>query len=482
MTAVKDQLTYGLLIGNRGFFPAHLCESARAVLLKIFANREEQIVTLSDQATQFGSIESVQDARLAADQLRAHRDQIDGIIVSLPNFGDERAVANTLRWAELDVPVLIHAFPEATGKMGLSDRRDSYCGKISLCNNLRQYGVKFTLTNEHVVDPESQSFQSDLDRFAGICRVVGALKHLRLGVIGARPAAFNTVRFSEKLLERSGISVETIDLSEIIHRATNLDDQEPGLDEKITEIESYLADNRTPPEAMLRMAKLGLVIDRWMDDQQLAASAVQCWTALEEIYGVVPCTLMSMMSDRLLPSACETDIMGAVSMLALSAAANAPAAIVDFNNNYQDQQDKCVLFHCSNFPRELLNLEPSGSLPGSLITYHDILSEGLGKDRSWGIIAGRLAAGPYTYCRISSDDLNGSIKAYAGQGSMTDDPLDTFGGFGVFEIPDLNGLMQFICRNGFEHHVSIALDHTASVLEEAFRNYLNWETYLHSGE
>ncbi len=478
---LNRQLTFGLIIGNRGFFPAHLCETARKQLLQLLDKNGCQVITLSPEETTYGSIESLEDARKCGDLFREHRDEIDGIIVSLPNFGDERAVANAIRWSGLDVPVLIHAYPDQEDKLDIQNRRDAFCGKISVCNNLHQYGIRYSLTSQHVLDPESAAFQAELDRFGGICRVVRALKNLRVGVIGARPAAFNTVRYSEKILEREGITVEPIDLSEILHRAGGVADDDPQYKEKARAITAYLPADETPPEPLARMAKLGVVIDNWVQDQDLSAVAIQCWTALEEIYGVVPCTLMSMLSNTFLPAACETDIMGVISMYALSAAAGRPSAIVDFNNNFGDDPDKCVVFHCSNLPKDLLVQDGKEGSPriSATITYHDILSGALGKDRSWGIIAGIFQPGPYSFCRISSDDFTGSLSAYVGEGSITKDQPITFGGYGVMQVPELQGLLHRICENGLEHHVSLVSGSAASILSEAFTKYRGWDVYHH---
>ncbi|MCS7261061.1 MAG: fucose isomerase, partial [Anaerolineae bacterium] len=343
----------GVIVGNRGFFPDHLCESGRRTILKVFAEEGIEAVALTPEDTPFGSVESLSDARKCADLFKQHRDRIDGVLVTLPNFGDERAVANALRWSGLDVPVLVHAFPDDADKMTVADRRDSFCGKMSVCNNLRQYGIKYSLTRLHTVDPESESFRTDLRRFVSVCRVVRGMRNIRVGVVGARPAAFNTVRFSEKLLERAGISVETLDLSEIIGRAERVKPGDARLKAKIDQIRNYVSTKGVPDAAIVKMAQFGVVLDEWVKEQQLVATAIQCWTALEEYYGVVPCTLMSIMSNALKPSACETDIAGAIGMYALALASGKPSALIDWNNNYGDDPDKGVIFHCSNLPIDI---------------------------------------------------------------------------------------------------------------------------------
>jgi L-fucose isomerase-like protein len=450
-------------------------------MLKLLEREGFKTVALAPEETPYGSVESLQDAHKYADLFRTHRDEIDGVIVTLPNFGDERAIANTLRWAELNVPVLIHAYPDNPDLMTITDRRDSFCGKMSACNNLRQYGIKYTLTSLHTVDPESDSFLRDLHNFAATCRVVRGLKHARVGVIGARPANFNTVRFSEKLFEHAGISVETIDLSEILGHIARLPDNHTTVKAKMEAILGYVPTQGVPSPSLLKMAKFGVIVDDWMQAKELTASAVQCWTALEEFYGVVPCTLMSMMSNSLMSSACETDIAGVIGMHALALASGKASAIVDWNNNYGGDPDKGVIFHCSNLPKDIFVDTTIAKENVPVMDYQEIIAGTVGKENTFGTVVGRVKAAPFTFCRVSTDDLAGKVVSYVGEGELTDDPLKTFGGFGVVRIPNLQKLLRYICENGYEHHVAINLSQTASAVEEALGKYLGWELYHHAG-
>lgn len=489
MKSATQPVTLGLIVGNRGFFPAHLAESGRKTILKVLEEEGFRVIALSPEETLYGSVVTHADAHKCADLFKRHREEIDGVLVTLPNFGEERAIADTLRWSGLDVPVLIQAFPDDPNKMTVADRRDSFCGKMSACNNLRQYGIKYSLTTLHTVDPESESFRQDLARFAGICRIVRGFKNARIGVIGARPAAFNTVRFSEKLLERSGISVETLDLSEVFGRIQRLDNEASIVKEKLAQIERYVQTAGVPQESLLRMAKFGAVVDEWMKETELTASAIQCWTAMEEYYGVVPCTLMSIMSDGLMPSACETDIAGTVAMMALAFASGKPSAIVDWNNNYGDDPDKAIIFHCSNLPKSIFVEERDVQAAGGLIRaddiavmdFQEIIAGTVGKENTFGTIVGRVKAEPFTYLRVSTDDLNGRIIAYVGEGELTNDPIKTFGGYGVVRVPKLQELLHYICENGYEHHVAMNLSQVAASVHEALNKYMGWSTYWHKG-
>jgi len=469
---VKSETTLGLVVGNRGFFPDHLCEQGRQEILDVLADEGFDVIALDPQATPFGSVETRAEAAQCAQLFKQHADEIDGILVTLPNFGDERGVAETLRRAGLDVPVLIHAFPDEPGKMTIENRRDSFCGKLSACNNLHQYGIKYSLTSQHTMPPASAAFRADLQWFGAVCRVVRGVRTARIGAIGARPAPFNTVRFSEKILERAGIAVEVIDLSEILGKIQRLDDAAGAVRDKLAEIRDYVNCEGIAESSLVKMAKLGVVLDEWMAENELVASAVQCWTAMEELLGIVPCTVMSMMSNRLLPSACEVDVTGAVGMYALMLASGRPSALLDWNNNYGDDPDKCVLFHCSNLSRDIF--------ADVRMSKQDILAGTVGEENVEGTCVGRIKSGPFTFARVTTDDQAGHIAAYVGEGELTDDPLDTFGGVGVAHIPHLQGLLRYICQHGFEHHIAITHATVASALQEAMGNYLDWDVYLHN--
>jgi len=464
-------LTFGLIVGNRGFFPDKLAISGREEVIKAIQEEGFSVVCPSPDVTRYGVVETLEDAKKCAKLFKENKDKIDGIIVTLPNFGDEKAIANTIRLSELYVPVLVHAFPDKLSALDLPNRRDSFCGKISVCNNLNQYGISFSLTRFHTVSPQDKTFREDLKWFAGVCRVVKGFKNVRVGAIGARPTAFNTVRFSEKILEAQNISVETIDLSEVFSRMDKISGDDPALKEKINEIKSYCDTTKIPSDKIEKMARFGLVVERWVKENELVATAVQCWTSIQENMGIMPCTIMSMMSEKLLPSACEVDITGALSMYALQLASGSPSAIVDWNNNFGDDPERAVIFHCSNYSKSFFRKVEMG--------YGDIIATSVGKENAYGSLTGKIKKGPLTYARLTTDDFTGTVRAYVGEGEIVEEEADTFGGSGVVHVPRLQELLQFICKEGFEHHVAVNLSHVASILYEAFAEYLGIETYWH---
>jgi L-fucose isomerase-like protein len=462
----------GVIVGSRDFFPDVLISEARRDLAKLFSDLDIEPVWLSAEESKLGAVETWADAQKCGELLRRNRDRIDGILVCLPNFGDEKGIADSIRLADARVPVLVQACPDDLDQFGLDRRRDAFCGKISVCNNLRQYRIKYTLTRDHTVAIFDPRFREDLVQFTRTCKVVRGLSGLRIGAVGARPNAFNTTRFSEKLFEASGITVNTIDLSEVFGNAAKIASDDQRVKQRIEQIRSYADASKAPDEAIVKMAKFALVVDDWMRSLSIRATAIQCWSSLQKNFGVNVCTIMSMMSEQMLPSACEVDIAGVVGMYALQLASGTPSALVDWNNNYGSDLEKCVFFHCGNWAKDFL--------PDIRIATAPILGTTLGEENTFGALEGRTLGGPVTFGRVSTDDLTGKITAYVGEGEFTEDPLHTFGTRAVVKVPALPALMHVICQNGFEHHAAMNRSHCAAAVAEALGRYLEWLTYHHN--
>lgn len=469
---MKQKASIGIIIGNRDFFPDQLVSEARKDVIAKFEKLKLNYIILDETETKLGGVESFSDAQKCAKLFKQHAEEINGVLVVLPNFGDERGVAETLKLADLNVPVLVQAYPDELTKLDVARRRDSWCGKISVCNNLYQFGIKYTLTSKHVLHPNDPAFEQELSDFIAVCRVVRGLRKVRIGAVGARPGGFNTVRYSEKILQRNGISVTTVDLSEILGNANKLTKDHPEVKAHLDKILAYAPKGKTPDEALIQIAKLDVVLKQFMEDNYLDATAIQCWTSLQQNYGCNVCTSMSMMSENMLPSACEVDVTGTLTMYAMQLASGSPSALVDWNNNYADDESKCVLFHCGNWAKSFL--------PDIQISNAPILGTSVGVENTYGALDGRTPASPLTFGRISTDDPKGVIKVYLGEGELTDDPLNTFGNRAVAQIPNLQNLMQYVCKNGFEHHVVMNASKTAAILEEALGNYMGWEIYNHT--
>ncbi|MDC7232770.1 MAG: fucose isomerase [Spirochaetales bacterium] len=465
----KQKMTFGVIVGTRGFFNPELAAAGRVEILDVLNNKGIDAIILDSSETPTGVVEGYEDAEKCAALFKANRDIIDGIVVILPNFGDEIGVVNSINLADLGVPVLVQASNDQNDKVDVLHRRDAFCGKISVCNNLYQYGIPFTNTSSHTCDIKSEEFSADLDRFAGVCRVVRGVKGARIGAIGTRPGAFQTVRFSEKLMQKAGITVVPVDLSEVIFAAEALADDEADVSEKIKKIHGY----GTVPEyikgnEVMKQAKLSVVIDRFVADNKLDATAVQCWDSIQNNYGCATCLSMSMMGEIGCPSACEMDVAGALSMYILRLAAEEAPGFLDWNNNFDYDRDLCVCTHCSNYPASFMGNPVE-------ISQLDILGASLGQEKCFGAIKGKVAPGEMTYFRVSSDDSRGTLKAYAGEGAFVDEPYGMDGGIAVCKVPRLNDVMEHVCRGGFEHHVAMVRGNVSDIVEEALVRYLGWE-------
>ena len=467
-----ERTTFGIIVGNRDVFPDTLAKQGRIEIIELMEKLGYDHVILSESDTKDGVVETHSDAKKCAELFKQNRDKIGGIITCLPNFGDEKAIATTLKLANLDVPVLMQASSDEIDKMGRKYRRDAFCGKISACSVLYQYGIPFSLTSTHTCPLKSEIFKRDLLHFEKVCRVVNKLKNVRFGQIGTRPNAFETVRYSEKILEFNGITIEPIDMSEIFGMINLLKDDDPKIQEKIQFIKDYTPTSSFPEEGLLKLAKLAVVVENWVIDNDLDGFAFQCWPSIQDNFGIVPCAVMSMFSEGLVPAACEVDVSGLVGMYILQVASENPSAILDWNNNYGEDPDKMVLFHCSNLPKSFFK--------DTRMTIHPIIADQKGAEVTFGAIQGRIKSKPCTLLRIETDDMFGEIKALLVEGNYTDDTLETFGGFGVVEIPRLQSLLKTLCKEGFAHHVAATLNEVGDIVYEALFHYLGWNVIYHN--
>ena len=457
---------FGVIVGNRDVFPDNLAKQGRLEIISVLKDLEFDCVVLNDNDTKFGVVETYSDAKKCAELFKENREDIIGIIIVLPNFGDEKGIVNTLKLSELNVPILIQASSDEIEKMGRKFRRDAFCGKISVCSVLYQHGIPFTLTKTHTCSIKSDVFKMDILNFASVCKIVKKLKNVRFGQIGTRPNAFETVRYSEKILEFHGITVEPIDLSEIFGEISKLTDNDLKVKEKADLIKNYTLTTSFPEEGLLKLAKLAVVVEKWVIENELDGFAFQCWPSIQDNFGIVPCAIMSMFSEGLVPAACEVDISGLLSMYILQVATDTPSAILDWNNNYGDDPNKMVLFHCSNLPKSFFE--------DTKMTVHPIISDLKGGENSFGAIQGRIKAKSCTLLRIETDDMLGEMKALIVEGKYTDDDLDTYGGYGVIEIPNLQNILQLLCKEGFAHHVAVSLNNIGDIVSETLSNYLGW--------
>ncbi len=458
-------MKFALYFGNRGFMPGELIEGARADMIKAVTDAGYEYLAMDASLTRYGAVETREEGRLYHDWLKSHEGEYDGVILCMPIFIDENGAAAALQ--DANVPILMQAYPDEIGKMDFSHRRDAFCGKFSVTDVFYQYKIPFTVLKPHVVHPLSAAFAENLKDFAAICRVVKGMKRFNLGCIGARTTAFKTVRFDEVTLQRYGINVESFDLSELVYQVGQKKDDDPAVLAKIARLEHYADFSKVPAENKRTLAKISVVIDDYIRDYRLDALTLRCWNEMETILRVCPCVLISELNDRGITCSCEIDLTSAITMRALALASEKPAACLDWNNNYGDDENKVILFHCGPVAQTLM----AGK---GTVTEHKMFAKG-DPGSGWGTNEGRIAAFDMTFSNGFTE--NGTFKVYASEARFTGEPIEKsfFGCGGVAEIPDLQNKLIRLARGGFKHHTTVGMGHMKSILTEAFRTYLGYE-------
>jgi L-fucose isomerase-like protein len=466
MMETNKKSTFVLFFGNRGFFPASLQAQARKEMPEILKKLGHKTLAMEADATNHGAVETMQEGQIYANFLRKHQGEFDGVILCLPNFGDETGAVAALEKA--NVPILIQAYPDDLDKMAPTLRRDAFCGKFSIMDVFYQYGLKFTTLAPHTVNPNSNDFAEQIRYFDSVCQVVKKISNFTVGAIGARTTAFKTVRIDELTLQRNGITVETHDLSDVFSQIRSTELSTDKAKEKANRLKNYTRWKGVPEAAFDNMVRLGVVLDDMIEEMQFDAIAFRCWVEIQKEFGISPCTLISEINDRCIAASCEVDIGSAITMHALSAASKTVSTCLDWNNNYGDEKEKCILFHCGPVPQTMMTEK-------GRVVDHAILENVVGKNQSYGCNVGRIAPTPMTFGNLITDE--GKMKFYLGQGRITEDeiPENFFGCSGVAEIKDLQQVFLTIGSQGHRHHVAVTPGHHFDPIHEALDKYLGFD-------
>lgn len=462
---MSRKVTFALAFCNRGFMPGELIYGAREDMIKAVTEAGYDYIAMDPEATRYGGVETRDEGRLYAKWLKEHEGEYDGVIFSMPIFADENGAVTALQ--DAGVPILMQAYPDEIGKMDFAHRRDAYCGKFSVTDVFTQYQVPFTVMKPHVVHPLSEAFAQNLKDFAAICRVVNGMKRFTVGCIGARTTAFKTTRFDEIALQKYGITVESFDLSELVYKVGLTKDDDERVTVKKETLKNYTDFSKVPEENFLTLAKISVVIDEYIEEYHLDALTLRCWNEMETILRVCPCVLLSELNDRGIPASCEIDLCSAITMRAMALASEEPTAVLDWNNNYGEDENKVILFHCGPVAQSLMTAKGT-------VTEHKMFAKG-DPGSGWGSNEGRIKAFPTTISNCQTKD--GKLLIYASEAEFTDDPIEAayFGCAGVCEIPDLQDKLIRLARGGFKHHTSVGAGHMKEILKEAFTTYLHYE-------
>ena len=278
-------MKFAVMFGNRGFFPGELIASARRDFASVLKKNGHESLMMDESLSRYGAVETPEEGRRFAAFLAERKNEVDGVVVALANFGDENGALYALR--DAGMPILVQAYPDEIGKMDFSHRRDAVCGKIAMCNVLRQAGVKFTLTRDFAVDPKSKAFAEDLRIFAAVCRVVKGMRRLNVAAVGARTTAFKTVRFDEIAYQKKGVGIETIDLSHLFSLMEKADAKEVA--ESVNALKRYADFGNWPDAKAEALSRLAIALGNIKDDLSIDAFAIRCWDEFQHRWGIAPC-------------------------------------------------------------------------------------------------------------------------------------------------------------------------------------------------
>ena len=464
MSFTKKKICFALFFGNRGFFPGELIASAREEMKRALSKSGYDYICMPEKKTKYGAVETIAEGRIYAEFLKENEGNYDGIILSLPNFGDENGAVAALKDAK--APILVQAYPDEIGLMDFSHRRDAMCGKFAICNLLRQADIPFTLTKKFVVSPSDASFSEDVERFAAICRIVKGMKSFNIGAIGARTTAFKTVRVDETALQKKGINLETIDLADFFLRVDKISDERT--EEKKKEILAITVYKGYPEEKLNTMARVQAALEDTVKEYNLDAVAIRCWNEFQMRYGIAPCVSLCLLNERGISAACEVDVTNAIMMRAISLASDAPSMLLDYNNNYADASDKAIVFHCGPVAPSMLKGK------GEIIE-HLMFKKSFGAGTGVGVNKGEIKEGDITFGSVKTE--NGKVYAFVSEASFTSDKIEPefFGTGKVLRKTDVNALSNYMAENGYKHHLAITYGKVSEAVKEAFDKYLGFE-------
>jgi len=462
-------MTLGFVPANRGFFSTELAAKMRTQTLEAMRKQGIEVIVPGEDQTKAGCVETLAEAELCADLFRAA--DVQGIVIGAMNFGDEQAAAWVVRQARLDVPILIFGCQEEEVLTPQTARRDSFCGLLSIGDALRQIGATYTVAHRPICYPTDASFARDVDMFVRTCRVVQGVKNARYGQVGVRPEPFWTCRFDEQKLQRLGPTTVVFDTTELIAGAKAIADDEPELQSIVKDIGAYADTSAVTETAVRKSAKLELLLKRWRQEHAIDAFAIQCWTAVQEQFGVCTCAAMSRLAEQGIPCACEADVLGTLSMHAAMLASGTPAMLADWNNLHNEDDELVNLWHCGAFPKCFAKERPRIATHGVLVSCGATKAED-----SEGVVEFEIAESPVTLTRVTQDP-DGQWKALVAQGRFEDNPAATFGTYGWCRIRHLDRLYRNVLARHFPHHVAAVQGHVGSALWEALGNYLGLEVY-----
>ena len=454
---------------SRDCFPESLSVTRRENLMKAYQEKygEEGIYEcpICIVESEIHMVQALEDIRKAG---------CNALAVYLGNFGPE--IAETLLAKHFDGPKMFLAAAEETGGSLLDGRGDAYCGMLNASYNLKLRNIKAYIPEYPVGD--AGECADMIHEFLPIARAIIGLSNLKIISFGPRPLNFLACNAPIKQLYNLGVEIEEnseLDLFEAFHKHDG-DERIPGV---VREMEEELGEGNKKPEILAKLAQYELTLKDWVEEhkgyRKYVAIAGKCWPAFQTQFGFVPCYVNSRLTAQGIPVSCEVDIYGALSEFIGTVVSGDTVTLLDINNSVPEdmfeedikgrfnytRQDTFMGFHCGN--------TASSKLAFCEMKYQKIMARALPQEVTQGTLEGDIIPGDITFFRLQST-ADSRLRAYIAHGEVLPVATRSFGGIGVFAIPEMGRFYRHVLiEGGYPHHGAVAFGHHGKTLFEVFK-------------
>ena len=454
---------------SRDCFPESLSVTRRENLMKAYQEKygEEGIYEcpICIVESEIHMVQALEDIRKAG---------CNALAVYLGNFGPE--IAETLLAKHFDGPKMFLAAAEETGGSLLDGRGDAYCGMLNASYNLKLRNIKAYIPEYPVGD--AGECADMIHEFLPIARAIIGLSNLKIISFGPRPLNFLACNAPIKQLYNLGVEIEEnseLDLFEAFHKHDG-DERIPGV---VREMEEELGEGNKKPEILAKLAQYELTLKDWVEEhkgyRKYVAIAGKCWPAFQTQFGFVPCYVNSRLTAQGIPVSCEVDIYGALSEFIGTVVSGDTVTLLDINNSVPEdmfeedikgrfdytRQDTFMGFHCGN--------TASSKLAFCEMKYQKIMARALPQEVTQGTLEGDIIPGDITFFRLQST-ADSQLRAYIAHGEVLPVATRSFGGIGIFAIPEMGRFYRHVLiEGGYPHHGAVAFGHHGKTLFEVFK-------------
>lgn len=459
----------GIVAVSRDCFPESLSVNRRKALVKAYEDKygkddiyECPVCIVESEIHMVQALEDVKKAGCNA------------IVVYLGNFGPE--ISETLLAKHFDGPAMFVAAAEESGDNLIGGRGDAYCGMLNASYNLKLRNIKAYIPEYPVGTAEECADM--IHEFLPIARGIVGLSDLKIISFGPRPLNFLACNAPIKQLYNLGVEIEEnseLDLFEAFHKHDN----DPRIADVVKDMESELGAGNMKPEILPKLAQYELTLLDWIDEhkgyRKYVAIAGKCWPAFQTQFGFVPCYVNSRLTGRGIPVSCEVDIYGALSEFIGACVSQDAVTLLDINNSvpadmYEESikgkfdythHDTFMGFHCGN--------TCSKKLAACSMKYQMIMARNLPEEVTQGTLEGDIIPGDITFYRLQST-ADCKLRGYIAQGEVLPVATKSFGGIGIFAIPEMGRFYRHVLIEGnYPHHGAVAFGHFGKALYEIFK-------------